>query len=60
MILWNTLKDQTFPGGGFIYDKSVIRQAYTTGRGSIIMRAKAEITEERENRALLCTRFPIW
>ena len=30
-----------FPTGGFIYGKSGIRQAYTTGRGSIIMRAKA-------------------
>ncbi len=30
-----------FPTGGFVYGKSGIRQAYTTGRGSIIMRAKA-------------------
>ena len=35
-----------FPTGGFIYGKSGIRQAYTTGRGSIIMRAKAAIEKQ--------------
>src|SRR6185295_1399084 len=35
-----------FPTGGFIYGKSGIRQAYMTGRGSIIMRAKAAIEKQ--------------
>jgi DNA gyrase subunit A len=35
-----------FPTGGFIYGKSGIQQAYTTGRGSIIMRAKAAIEKQ--------------
>jgi len=35
-----------FPTAGFIYGKSGIRQAYTTGRGSIIMRAKAAIEKQ--------------
>jgi DNA gyrase subunit A len=34
-----------FPTGGIIYDKEVIRQAYLTGRGSVIVRGKAEIEE---------------
>ncbi|MBI5155664.1 DNA gyrase subunit A, partial [Candidatus Peregrinibacteria bacterium] len=34
-----------FPTGGIVYDKEAIRQAYLTGRGSIIMRGKAEIEE---------------
>ncbi len=36
-----------FPTGGIIYDKSEIKQAYATGRGGIVMRAKAEIVEEK-------------
>jgi DNA gyrase subunit A len=35
-----------FPTGGFIYGKSGIQQAYATGRGSIIMRAKAAIEKQ--------------
>ena len=34
-----------FPTGGVIMGKSGIRQAYTTGRGRITLRAKAEIEE---------------
>ncbi|TSD00681.1 MAG: DNA gyrase (subunit A) [Candidatus Peregrinibacteria bacterium Greene1014_49] len=34
-----------FPTGGIVYDKEVIKQAYLTGRGSIIVRGKAEIEE---------------
>lgn len=34
-----------FPTGGAIYDISEIRSAYTTGRGKIIMRGKAEIED---------------
>ncbi|MCC6563679.1 DNA gyrase subunit A [Candidatus Uhrbacteria bacterium] len=36
-----------FPTGGIIYDKNEIKQAYATGRGGIVMRAKAEIVEEK-------------
>ncbi len=34
-----------FPTGGIVYDKEVIKQAYLTGRGSLMMRGKAEIEE---------------
>ncbi len=34
-----------FPTGGIVYDKEAIKQAYLTGRGSVIMRGKAEIEE---------------
>ncbi len=34
-----------FPTGGIVYDKEVIRQAYLTGRGSLMVRGKAEIEE---------------
>ncbi|RLL56018.1 DNA gyrase subunit A [Mariprofundus sp. EBB-1] len=32
-----------FPTGGFIYGRQGIRDAFTTGRGSVTMRAKAEV-----------------
>lgn len=56
--LMEYIKGPDFPGGGFIYDKSVIRQAYTTGRGSIIMRAKAEITEEKGKSRIIVREIP--
>lgn len=34
-----------FPTGGIIYDKEAIKQAYLTGRGSVMIRGKAEIEE---------------
>lgn len=34
-----------FPTGGEVYDKKEILQAYTTGRGRILMRAKSRISE---------------
>jgi len=39
-----------FPTGGIVYDKEVIKQAYLTGRGSIMMRGKAEIEEMNNGR----------
>lgn len=34
-----------FPTGGIIYNKADIKQAYTTGRGSIVARGRAEIVD---------------
>lgn len=39
-----------FPTGGIVYDKEVIKQAYLTGRGSVMMRGKAEIEEMTNGR----------
>src|SRR3712207_2387540 len=39
-----------FPTGGMILGRAGIHAAYTTGRGSIIMRAKSEIEEIRKER----------
>lgn len=36
-----------FPTGGIIYDKSALLEAYTTGKGSVTIRAKAEIEERK-------------
>lgn len=34
-----------FPTGGIIYNREDIKQAYATGRGSIVVRAKAEVVD---------------
>ena len=44
-LMQEYIKGPDFPTGGVIMGKSGIRKAYTTGRGSIIVRAKAEIEE---------------
>ncbi|MBR4173248.1 MAG: DNA topoisomerase 4 subunit A, partial [Clostridia bacterium] len=44
-LMQSYIKGPDFPTGGVIMGKSGIRKAYTTGRGKIIVRAKAEIEE---------------
>lgn len=43
--LMNYMKGPDFPTGAYILGKSGIRQAFETGRGSVIMRAKTKIEE---------------
>ncbi len=43
--LMEYLKGPDFPTGGLILGRSGIKQAYETGRGSVIMRAKANIED---------------
>jgi len=50
-----------FPTGGFIYGREGINQAYQTGRGSIIMRARASIDRagrSGERMAIVITEIP--
>ncbi|MDD4503527.1 MAG: DNA gyrase subunit A [Clostridiaceae bacterium] len=44
------IKGPDFPTGGIIMGKEGMRKAYTTGRGKVIVRAKAEIEEMSNNR----------
>ena len=46
--LMRFIQGPDFPTGAFIYGRESIREAYETGRGRIIMRARATI-EERDN-----------
>ncbi len=48
--LMNFIKGPDFPTGGQIFDINEIKQAYATGRGSIVMRAKSEIVEDKSGR----------
>ena len=48
--LMSIIKGPDFPTGGVILGRDGIRQAYTTGRGKIIIRAEAEIEEMSGNK----------
>lgn len=57
--LMNYIPGPDFPTGGMIMGKSGIRRAYTTGRGRIIMRAKAEIEETESGKMrIVVTEIP--
>jgi len=48
-----------FPTGGLIMGRHGIREAYATGRGSIIMRAKAEVqTNAKDREAIIIHEIP--
>lgn len=47
-----------FPTFGFVLGKEAIRTAYRTGRGSVTMRGKAEIIEERGRHKIIITEVP--
>ncbi len=45
--LMGFIKGPDFPTGAEIFDSNEIKAAYATGKGSIVMRAKAEIVEDK-------------
>jgi DNA gyrase subunit A len=47
--LISTLPGPDFPTAGFIYGREGIREAYRTGRGRIVLRARAEIEVDEES-----------
>lgn len=47
-----------FPTGAYILGRQGIRQAYATGRGSITMRAKAEIEEYNNRSRIIVNELP--
>lgn len=47
-----------FPTGGAIFDKKAIVEAYSTGRGSIVVRGKADIEEGHRGEAIVITEIP--
>ena len=57
--LCQCIKGPDFPTGGVIMGRSGIRAAYATGRGKIIVRARAEIEEWKEGRyRIIVTEIP--
>jgi DNA gyrase subunit A len=48
-----------FPTGGFICGRAGIREAYETGRGSVIMRSRTEIEKNKNGReSIIITEIP--
>lgn len=57
--LMKFVKGPDFPTGGVIYGTSAIRQAYGTGKGSIVVRAVAEVEEDKKgNQQIVITEIP--
>jgi DNA gyrase subunit A len=57
--LMEHVKGPDFPTGGFILGQSGIRSAYTTGRGSIMLRSKHHVEESRgDRRSIVLTEIP--
>ena len=52
------VKGPDFPTGGLIMGRSGIADAYRTGKGSIKMRARAEIIEGKTNDTIVVTELP--
>lgn len=56
--LMSFVKGPDFPTGGEILGMSGLIQAYETGRGSIMNRAKTEIIEHKNKQAIVVTAIP--
>lgn len=57
--LMEHIQGPDFPTGGAIYDINEIKAAYTTGRGKIVMRGKAEIEDIGQGKsAIAITELP--
>ncbi len=56
--LMQFVKGPDFPTGGLIMGRAGIADAYRTGKGSIKMRAKAEIVEGKTNDKIVITELP--
>ncbi|MBU3228720.1 DNA gyrase subunit A [Clostridium algidicarnis] len=58
MELMTVIKGPDFPTAGTIMGEAGIRSAYETGRGKILVRAKADILEEHGRNRIIVTEIP--
>ncbi len=56
--LMEFVKGPDFPTGGIIFNEKEIRQAYASGKGSILTRGKAEIEEGNRGYQIIITEIP--
>ena len=56
--LMQYIKGPDFPTGGIILGNSGIKRAYETGRGSITIRSKARIEEEKGHQVIIIDEIP--
>lgn len=58
MDLMQAIKGPDFPTSGFILGREGIRQAYSTGRGSVTMRARTVIEENNNKARIIVNELP--
>ena len=57
--LFQFVQGPDFPTGGIIYDQKEIITAYSQGKGSILMRGKADVTERKDgSEQIIITEIP--
>jgi len=56
--LMKFIKAPDFPTGGIIYGYNGVKEAFETGRGRIVMRAKAEIESIKDREVIIVTEIP--
>lgn len=56
--LMQHIKAPDFPTGGYIYGYNGVKEAYETGRGRIVIRAKAEIETEGNREKIIISEIP--
>ena len=56
--LIQTIKAPDFPTGGTIYGYEGVREAFLTGRGRVVIRAKANIEEVKGRECIIVTEIP--
>jgi DNA gyrase subunit A len=56
--LMETIKGPDFPTGGIIYGRGGILSAYSTGRGSLVVRAKTSIEEGEQKNKIIVHELP--
>ena len=56
--LMHYIKAPDFPTGGIIYGMQGVREAFETGRGRIVIRAKYEIESEASHERIVVTEIP--
>jgi DNA gyrase subunit A len=56
--LFDIVQGPDFPTAGIVVGKEAIRVAYKTGRGSVVVRGKAEIVEDNNKHQIVITEVP--
>jgi DNA gyrase subunit A len=56
--LMKHIKAPDFPTGAIIYGYNGVQEAFETGRGRIVMRAKAEIESHKDRETIIVTEIP--
>jgi DNA gyrase subunit A len=52
------LRAPDFPTGGVVFDPKAIASAYASGRGSVVIRAKTEIEDDKAGAQIIVTEIP--